>query len=79
MSWEQLQNVARTRYGMDVPGAFRRGAANGAVDLKGNTELNGMATAAFGPGTGNNIQSTEWAHPEMENLIFFFLSAWPAP
>jgi len=64
---------------MDVPGAFRRGAANGGADTKGNTELNGMATAVFGPGTADNLQTTEWSYPPMETLIFFFLSAWPAP
>lgn len=77
MAWEQLQRVADERYGLDVCGAFRRGAANGGVALNGNTELNGMATAAFGPGTAQNRQTTEW--PAMEDLIFFFLSAWPAP
>jgi hypothetical protein len=76
---EVLQGVARDRYKQDLAGAFRRGALLQGIDLKGNTEINGMATAAFGPGTGANIQSTEW-HPQlMHNQILFALASWPAP
>ena len=80
-SWEQIQQVAKTRYGQDVPGALVRAATNQGLgaSLQGNTDINGVANKLFGPGTGANLQTTEWANIPMSDQIIFALTIWPAP
>lgn len=80
-SWEQIQAVATSRYKLDVPGALVRAATNQglAASLQGATDINGVATKLFGPGTAANVQSTEWANIPMSDQIIFALSIWPAP
>lgn len=72
-SYEQLQQVAKTRYGQDVPGAARKAMENTTPGSSlGNTELNGVAHAL----TGN---STEWHNQATFDALLTLLSTATAP